>query len=143
MAYHVCRPIIFPEDKLFEVYSTEQLAPNLHVSIESLKEFPTLKEAQECALTCNESRDKFLNAHDYQFVLWSQSACNLSGIVFEFARLMTKICHEDAAFQRGTEWKNTHPICRMYVEQIAFLSKRSPDALKYMEDVRYCEARSA
>ena len=64
----------------------------------------------------------FLTSNDYSKALDSQSACNLSGIVFEFARVMKKICNEAARDDHGTEWKNNHPICRLYAEQIAHLT---------------------
>ena len=63
-----------------------------------------------------------LTAKDYQFALYSQSACNLSGIVFEFARVMQKICDQSNEDGHGTDWKNTHPICRLYAEQIMHLA---------------------
>jgi len=61
-----------------------------------------------------------LTQRDYKTALDIQSACNLSGIVFEFARVMHRIC--DDTRDQGTDAKNHHAICRMYAEQIAYLS---------------------
>ncbi len=65
----------------------------------------------------------FPTAQDYAMAVASQSACNLSGIVFEFAEVMERICNETHAEGRGTAWKNTHPICRLYAEQILHLTQ--------------------
>jgi hypothetical protein len=59
-----------------------------------------------------------LTPNDYQMALDSQSACNLSGIVFSFAKVMQRICNDN----HDTEARNTHPICQLYAEQIRFLS---------------------
>jgi hypothetical protein len=59
---------------------------------------------------------------DFQAALNSQSACNLSGIVFAFAEIMQRICDEANEKGHGTDWKNNHPICRLFAEQISHLS---------------------
>ena len=58
----------------------------------------------------------------YQNALDIQSASNLSGIVFQFARDMKEINAEVRASGGGTEQVNRHPVCRLYAEQIAWLS---------------------
>lgn len=71
----------------------------------------------------NTASDKdLLSPSDYQMALHAQSACNLSGIVISFADVMKKICTEAAAKGHGTEWKNKHPIARLYAEQISHLT---------------------
>ncbi len=65
----------------------------------------------------------FPTAQDYTMAIHSQSACNLSGIVFEFAQIMERICAQAHAEGHGTAWKNTHPICRLYAEQILHLAQ--------------------
>lgn len=66
--------------------------------------------------------DEYLTERDYQDAVFSQTACNLSGIVFAFARVMQKICNEAERDGHGTDWRNSHPIARLYAEQIAHLS---------------------
>jgi len=66
--------------------------------------------------------DQTLTKHDYTMALASQSACNLSGIVFEFAKAMERICAEARQKGHGTDWRNNHPIARLYAEQIAHLT---------------------
>lgn len=69
------------------------------------------------------SENKNLTANDYQSAIDVQNACNLSGVVHSFSRVMAKICHEaNEGKHFGTEWKNSHAICRMYAEQIMHLT---------------------
>jgi hypothetical protein len=72
----------------------------------------------------------------YQEALDSQSACNLSGIVFSFARAMEAICDEARANSEGTEWKNHHAICKLFAEQISHLTLDKD----YVEAVREAKA---
>jgi hypothetical protein len=75
------------------------------------------KPAKEC--------EQFPTKDDYQFAIYSQTACNLSGVVFGFARVMKRICYQARAEGCGTEWRNTHPICRLYAEQIYHLTRNA------------------
>jgi hypothetical protein len=86
-----------------------------------------------------------LQPSDYANALHAQSACNLSGIVFSFARVMQRICNEANAGGHGTDWKNHHPIVRLYAEQIAHLSGAGqPDGgpVSYHEAYKVCTERS-
>jgi hypothetical protein len=76
-----------------------------------------------------------LTAKDYQTALDVQSACNLSGVVFSFAHIMEKIC-EDV---KGTDDRNNHAICRLFAEQIMFLTS-SKD---YMDAYNECEQKAS
>ena len=58
----------------------------------------------------------YLNALDVQ------SASNLSGVVLQFARDMEQVNEEVRASGGGTEQVNKHPVCRLYAEQIAWLT---------------------
>jgi len=66
-----------------------------------------------------------LTKWDYQQALQSQNACNLSGIVRALADVTNRIWDEVRANGGGTDDVNRHPICRLYAEQIAFLSGAS------------------
>ena len=59
---------------------------------------------------------------DYKDALLVQDACNLSGVVFAFAQTMQRICDEAHAQGQGTAWRNNHPICRLFAEQILYLT---------------------
>ena len=63
-----------------------------------------------------------LTPHDYEFAIFAQSACNLSGIVHSFSEVMHKIWNEAHAQGHGTDWVNRHPIARLYAEQITHLT---------------------
>ena len=75
-----------------------------------------------------------LHANDYKDALGSQTVCNLSGIVFSFARVMQRICDDT----NGSDERNNHAICRLYAEQIAFLTSSKG----YSEAHNECEQLS-
>ena len=58
----------------------------------------------------------------YRNALDVQTASNLSGVILQFARDMERINAEVRANGGGTEHVNRHPVCRLYAEQIAWLS---------------------
>jgi hypothetical protein len=58
----------------------------------------------------------------YRHAMDAQSACNLSGVVKQFARDLDDIWAEVRAAGGGTDQVNRHPVSRLYAEQIAFLS---------------------
>ena len=62
---------------------------------------------------------RHLKPADYQAAIDVQCACNLSGVVLSFARIMERL-NKDAA--GGTDERNTHPICRLFAEQIYWLA---------------------
>lgn len=51
-----------------------------------------------------------------------QDACNLSGVVFEFARCMQAICDEAQRLGKGTQWKNQHPIVTAFLLKLSDLN---------------------
>ena len=51
-----------------------------------------------------------------------QDACNLSGVVFSFARHMEAICRAMREDGHGTDWKNAHPVAVMFASKIASLT---------------------
>ena len=58
----------------------------------------------------------------YRNALDVQSASNLSGVILQFARDMKRLNEEVRASGGGTEQANRHPVCRLYAEQIAWLT---------------------
>lgn len=58
-----------------------------------------------------------------QSALDAQDACNLSGVVFSFAKVMQVICDEANRLGKGTEWKNQHPIVVLYLDKLADLAR--------------------
>lgn len=55
-----------------------------------------------------------------QAALDVQSACNLSGVARSFAEIMALL--RTLPECTGTEWANTHPVARLFAEQIAHLT---------------------
>ena len=58
----------------------------------------------------------------YRNALEAQNASNLSGVVFQFATDMEQILAEVRSAGGGTNHVNTHPVARLYAEQIAWLT---------------------
>lgn len=63
-----------------------------------------------------------LSFYDYQTAMDAQVSCNLSGVVRELSAIMTHIWEEAYEQEKGIEWVNAHPICRLYAERIANLT---------------------
>ncbi len=51
-----------------------------------------------------------------------QDACNLSGVVHSFSRVMSLLSEISNRQRRGTDWKNHHPIAVLYASKIASLT---------------------
>jgi hypothetical protein len=88
--------------------------------------------------TEEKAEKKGLEPNDYEMAIFSQEACNLSGIVFAFARVMEKICEEAHRGGHGTDWKNNHPIARLYAEQIRHLTQ----GRDWSEAYRICQEKA-
>ena len=65
-----------------------------------------------------------------------QSACNLSGVILSMAEDCKEISR--LGFEKGTDWKNSHPVFILYAVQIAHLT-HSGTALMSTPD-RYSKA---
>ena len=57
-----------------------------------------------------------------QMALDVQDACNLSGVVHSFSRVMSLLSDEANRIGLGTDWKNTHPIAVLFSDKIASLT---------------------
>lgn len=78
----------------------------------------------------------------YQAAMDVQSAVNLSGVVFSFAEIMKVICEEQQRLGVGTEFKNHHPICRLFAEQIMHLAGEATNGPTYTEAHREVQRMS-
>lgn len=77
---------------------------------------------------------------DYMDAILIQDACNLSGVVGSFARVIKKIWAEARATDNGsTEWVNRHPISVLYSSKISSLSG-SEDMESFSEAYDACQA---
>ncbi len=75
--------------------------------------------------TYYDEKTKFIRrvpSSEYQFALCSQSACNASGLIHHLAHTIDLILEEARANNLGTDYVNSHPIVRLYAEQLLFLS---------------------
>ena len=50
-----------------------------------------------------------------------QNACNLSGVVHGFSRAITEL--RELSPDKGTTWINEHPICALWADKIAHLTR--------------------
>lgn len=58
-----------------------------------------------------------------------QDACNLSGVVHSFSRILTEVLWPEARKQeKGTDWVNRHPISIMFSSKIASLTHSETDS---------------
>ena len=89
--------------------------------------------------------DHVLTWQDYNWTLMTQAACNASGLVYDLAKLMDRLCVETQCRGKGTEWRSAHPLLFLYVVQLAHLSGVScicDDLDRYSWCSRYCEERA-
>ncbi len=86
--------------------------------------------------------DERLSPKDYQDAILVQNACNLSGIVLSFSRVMSKIWGEARATGNdNTNWVNTHPIAVLYANKVGSLAK-SEDFQSYSDAYNECQAEA-
>lgn len=93
-----------------------------------------------------------LTKSDYQFAIDSQSACNVSGLINTLARLLPLIWEEiregsEFTKQFGINHPDKHPIVRMMVFQIAYLTgltsgANEPETWNYSEISLICSDRA-
>jgi hypothetical protein len=63
-----------------------------------------------------------LRLSDYQDALYSQSACNLSGLIKSLAEITTRVWNTAHKLGMGTDWVNHHPIVQLFAYQAFWLS---------------------
>ncbi len=73
----------------------------------------------------------------YEMALLSQGACNLSGLAYSLAEAMEMIWQEAREQGQGTNYVNSHPIVRLFLEQMTFLCRAD-----YSESYQTCVDRS-
>jgi uncharacterized Zn finger protein (UPF0148 family) len=60
-----------------------------------------------------------------QLAIDAQSACNLSGVVKSFASVTETLWEEARKNNHGTNWVNSHPISKLFAEQITHLTSQT------------------
>ena len=69
-----------------------------------------------------------------------QDAVNLSGIVFSFADAMQAICDKSHEINEGTQWRNRHPIVRLFLLKLCNLNQASALPFVYEEALEQVQA---
>lgn len=60
-----------------------------------------------------------------QTALRVQDACNLSGVLASFNRIVVDVLWPEARrLNKGTEWVNQHPICTLFLDKLSDLNRR-------------------
>ena len=70
--------------------------------------------------------------------LYTQSACNVSGLVHSLDSAVSRLWKQAHAEGHGTDWVNKHPVVVLYATQIAHLS-RAGSMENWESAVRACE----
>lgn len=70
-----------------------------------------------------------LTPKDYQDAIFAQDACNLSGLVHSFSKVVTKIWAEARALGKGTDWVNRHPISVLYASKLGSLANSETNSV--------------
>jgi hypothetical protein len=69
-----------------------------------------------------------------------QNACNLSGVARSFLEAVKAVNDEANRLNEGTEWRNNHPIIRLFVDKLASICGMQGDSafLHYGEADQAC-----
>jgi hypothetical protein len=81
-----------------------------------------------------------LTKRDYEDAISVQDACNLSGVVHSWSRMMDKIWKESRAMEKGTDFVNRHPINVMFADKVASLTG-SNNFSRYSKAYEECQER--
>jgi hypothetical protein len=89
------------------------------------------------------SADQVLRPEDYWNAINVQNACNLSGVILSFSEAMEKIGEEARHKERGTSWKNKHPIAILFACVVANLTTGDLiNTAYYAEAYRICHKKA-
>jgi|ERR671922_1389515 hypothetical protein len=69
-----------------------------------------------------ETKSTHLTRLDWQHGEWSQTACNVSGLVHSLAGVIDRVWRDARDRGEGTAFVNGHPLVRLDAEQILYLS---------------------
>jgi len=82
-----------------------------------------------------------LTSDDYKEAIMVQDACNLSGVVHSFSKVVSRIWEEARVRGESTDWVNRHPICVLYADKILQLAG-GDDFTNYQRAYKACHERS-
>ena len=76
---------------------------------------------------------------DYADAIAVQDACNLSGVVHSFSNIVSRLWDEARVTGEGTDWVNQHPICVLFADKIASLTRVGVDDIEgYTQAYNIC-----
>ena len=81
-----------------------------------------------------------LTATDYKEAITVQDACNISGVIFAWARRMEKINETMRENGEGGDWRNAHAINVMFASKVASLT-RCEDSLTFSHAYDECSEK--
>ena len=84
----------------------------MYENLEVIEEYPQTSKTSK----------SFITYKHYQDAIEAQNACNLSGLVFSFAKAMEDVCKEANRLGQGTDWKNNHCLVRFWLHTLSALS---------------------
>jgi hypothetical protein len=84
---------------------------------------------------------KKLTKNDYYNAICVQDACNLSGVLTTWAKIMEKINYEARERNEATDWRNSHPINVLFASKVASLTNSEITA-KFSEAYGICKDQS-
>lgn len=79
-----------------------------------------------------------LDAYTWRQAIDVQDACNLSAVVFAFARTMQKLCDEGL----DTDARNSHPISILFADKILSLANEGGDFTRFSHAYDECKKMS-
>ena len=71
--------------------------------------------------------------------LYSQTACNASGLIHSLDELVTRLWEQARREGHGTDWVNEHPVVVLITTQLVHLS-RADSFDRWQKAVAACEA---
>lgn len=79
----------------------------------------------------------------YADALNIQDACNLSGVAHRFSDVASILWNEARAVGLGTDYVNTHPVARLFIDKLLSLSGLGNADSSIFRDYETCRVRSA
>lgn len=76
-----------------------------------------------------------MNKAVYERALQTMQACNLSGLAHDLSEAVSQIWEEAQERGEGTDYVNTHPVVRLYVDQMCLLAFPKDSQLRRIDEV--------
>ena len=72
-----------------------------------------------------------------------QDACNLSGLVYAFAKVVEVVSAYANEHGKSTEWKNKHPLAQLWVDKLGHLAGTQSFSWEASRAYKWAEAQAA